>query len=54
MTNMKTPADDGLDPEKLKKRIESEGELAADEELDRTLAVTGEPPKANGPVNSPD
>ncbi|MEE4349531.1 MAG: hypothetical protein V2J26_04820 [Pacificimonas sp.] len=53
MSNIKSPAKDGLDPQALKKTIDSEGELIAEEQLDEDLAVTGAPPKGDGTKNAP-
>ena len=41
---------DGLDPQAMKKRIESEGEIIAEEQLREDLAVTGAPPKKDRPA----
>ena len=52
--DMKTPADDGLDPQKLQKTIKSDEEMIPEQQLDEDLSVTGAPPKQDGPVNAPD
>lgn len=41
----KSPAQDGLDPEAMKKTVQSKDELLASEQLDEDLSVTGAPPE---------
>lgn len=51
---MKTPSDDGLDPEALKKQTKTDAELIPEEQLDEDLSVTGAPPKGDRAKNAPD
>ncbi|MEO0500095.1 MAG: hypothetical protein AAF205_05995 [Pseudomonadota bacterium] len=53
MTDQKTPADDGLDPEALKKTIRSDEELIPVEQLNEDIAVTGAPPRNERPQDAP-
>ena len=51
---MKTPADDGMDPQKLEKTIKSDEEIVPEEQLDEDISDTGAPPRRGGPVNAPE
>ena len=51
---MKHPTEDGLDPEAIRKKVKSSGELVGEEQLDEDLSVTGAPPEKDGPENAPD
>ena len=52
--DMKHPTEDGLDPEAIRKKVKSSGELVGEEQLDEDLSVTGAPPEKDGPENAPD
>lgn len=51
---MKTPANDGLDPKALEKEAKSDPELMPEEQLDEDISVTGAPPKDDRAKNAPD
>ena len=52
-SDMKPPAKDGLDPQKIEKAIKSDEEMIPEEQLNEDISVTGAPPKKDGPVNAP-
>jgi hypothetical protein len=53
-TDMKRPAEDGLDPKTLEKTIKSDSEMIAKEQLDEDLSVTGAPPRDENSTNGPE